>query len=568
LGLPAADVAAKNVRLTDPEGILANEAGPVSIVRIDDKLYVAANYGRLYAIDTNTAEARPISVQWDIKPTAFVPTGLAYDPSSRTLFIANYTANNLLSGRLDPAIGRLTISEEIGAGTVVSAEGISYDADRKWLASAQYDGNSVALFAQTSDGWRLDCLLPVPQAHGVAIAGAYLFATSLKDRKLLKINAQSCAVEGSLGELGWDAKHAGFMWPTTVQRLSDGVIAVSDAHTGHISLIDPERMKVRASFGRNGPGFGALNMPYGFTETDDGNLLVLSTFGSRLIELSRSGRFVRSYSAGPAWPDRYKPETEAMLGGTSWLGYRNVGRSAHLFGKCIVGGYASLSSCGGERTISLPLLSDGPLSSSLYYYFTEVADAGAGMIAVSAQNRTALYIAPTATALALIPVPIGLDSWIDGRVVARPSGNLLIDSLAATLDYRVRRLADDISASGGLAVVEIAGRLVAFANDRSAVNPGAAGHELPALSDAERDAAVKAILTHFRDPVGERFVEDSAECSGRGCSEERRCLIAAPMAASLQDAPALDIVRLAIASQMNRCLWPAFLDESEKPRAG
>ena len=559
---------AKNARLADPQGILANAPGPVSIVRIDDKRFVAANYGRLYAVDTRTATARPIAVRWSIKPTAFVPTGLTYDPSSRTLFIANYTANNLLSGKLDPAIGQLTITEEIGAGTVVSAEGISYDSGRKLLASAQYDGNSVTAFAKTEGGWRLDCLVPVPQAHGVAIDGAYLFATSLESRKLLKINLQRCAVEGSVGDLGWDAKAPEFMWPTTVQRLSDGMIAVSDAHTGHISVIDPESLKVRAWFGSNGPGFGALNMPYGFAETAEGNLLVLSSFGSRLIEFSRSGKVVRSFSAQKAWPDSYQASPEAMLGGTEWRDYANIGRKADLFGHCVVGSYSSLSSCDGKHTIALPLLSDGPLIGNSYYYFTEVADTGKGVLVVSPQNRSALYIAPTATALALIPVPVGFDSWIDGETIARPGGNLPIEALAAKLDDSVRQLVTDIGASGGLAVTEIASRLSAFAKDRSALDPDAGSRKRAAVSGAKRDAAARAILAHFQDSLGQRFVEESTACSRQGCSDERRCLIAAPMAASLLGASTLDIVRLAVASQLNTCLWPTFLASGEEPRPG
>ena len=168
-------------------------------------------------------------------------------------------------------------------------------ATEKILAAAQYDGDSVAVLEERGNAWRLRCATVVPQAHGVAIVGKYIFATSLATRQLLKINSETCMIDARTGELGWDAAAGQFMWPTTVQSLSNGEIGVSDAHTGHISTIDPVSLTVHSWFGRNGPGFGAFNMPYGFTE-NAGHLIVASTIGNRLIELTMAGRVVHSYS--------------------------------------------------------------------------------------------------------------------------------------------------------------------------------------------------------------------------------------------------------------------------------
>ena len=68
------------------------------------------------------------------------------------------------------------------------------------------------------------------------------------------------------------------------------------------------------------------------------------------------------------------------------------------------------------------------------------------------------------------------------------------------------------------------------------------------------------IMKHFKDPAGKEFAAASARCAREGCAAERRCEISAPLAKDLKESTSVDLVRLAIASQMNSCLLPTYLN--------
>lgn len=534
----ADNIGSINLKLSGSPQALADATAPVAIARLDDDRYITANYHHLSAVDVLQSSVRRISVKWAMEPTAFVPAGLAYDAASRALFIANYTGNNILVGQVADDFASVVISGTISDASTVSPEGVAYDPAGHLLASAQYDGSSVDLFDRVEGQWRLKCSAHVDQAHGVAFAAGFIFATGLAKPQLVKLNSESCAIEATIGGLGWNALAAQFMWPTTIQRLSDGMIAVSDAHTGHISIVDPQTMTVLSVFGHNGPGFGGLNMPYGFAETVDRNLLITSTFGNRLIELTRAGAVVRSYSLGDPWPNDYRARAGQMLGPPAWRDYAEVGQTVSLFGRCFFGGYSKLVSCDGGNNVELPRPRDTLFSGGAYFYFSQIAATANGVVVVSPQNPTALYIAVSPASLVLMPTAIGLDSWLDGGAVLRPAGNLALNALVGQAGERAAETARKSAAAGGLSIADIVAGVA------------------PLADHAAETASI--ILGHFRDAAAKSFVEESARCADRGCRSKRWCEISGPMAERLHRDAVLDIVELATASQMNSCLLPTF----------
>jgi hypothetical protein len=538
-----------NVKLSGSPQALADAQRPVAIVPLGNGRYITANYSHLSIVDLNRARVTTMAVEWKTTPGTFVPTGLAYDPISRELFIANYIGNNILQGEVDGADHKVAILGVIGKGAVVSPEGVSFDRQRQLLASAQYDGNSVTLFQRSVGLWQLKCMVAVPQAHGIALSGRYMFATSLANRELLKINIETCAVEARTGSLGWDASAGQFMWPVAVQLLSNGMIAVSDAHTGHVSIVDPDTMAVHAVFGDNRPGFGGLNMPYGFAEANRGKVIVLSTIGSRMIEFEGDGRPIRSYSLADIWRDDDAVPDDVALGPPSWENYIEIDPTVTLLDECFFGGYAQLVSCTGKKNWILPRPEDDIFSGGGYFYFSKVAQTGDGIVIVSPQNAVALYIAATEDAILLIPTWVGLDSWMDRDRVRRPPGDLSIAVLAAESENRALALARLIRTAHGLQVGEIASSLMG-----STFDPGT-----PATASPQQAmAAVEKILAHFADPVGRRFVAESGECEQHGCAEETWCDVAQSMAESFGREATIDLVRLSVASEMNNCVLRSY----------
>ena len=555
---PVGDENDLNLQLSGSPQAVANAARPVSLVAVDKNVLVTSNYNHLSLIDIANRKVTDLAVDWRINAGKFVPTGLAFDEASRTLFIANYLGNNILVADLDLAQNKVTIRSEFGDGITVSPEGIAYDAEKKIVASAQYDGDTVAVFQAVGTGWQLRCTTAVPKAHGVAIGGRYIFATSLGRRQLLKIDPETCGVVGRMGELGWDAAAGQFMWPTTVQRLSNDMIGVSDAHTGHISIVDPNTLAVHSWFGYNGPGVGSFNMPYGFGE-DAGRLIVTSTHGNRLIEFGMAGELLHSYSLGSTWPASYHPDKSRMLGPPNWHAYVGNETNIDMLGGCLHGGYGELYSCDRQRVFVLPQPGDVLLSSASYFYFTQVAPVPDGAIVTSPQNALALYMASTSSGMALLPAHIGFDSWLDGDTIVRSEGNIAIDQLASRLHAKAQRILDNVARSGGLTVSEIV-EYIPESEDSVEGKKAAQDRNVQSISHRKDEKSISEIMSHFADPVGKAFAEASARCATSGCTAARRCAISAPMAKSLKENPSVDLVRLAVASQMNSCLWPTYLN--------
>ena len=555
---PIRNVSSINLNLSGTLQTIADAKQPVATVSVGQHLFVTANYYHLSLIDTAAQKVRSLAVDWRLQKRKFVPAGLAFDPESKRLFIANYTGDNILIADLDLAQDKVVIRDELGAGLLVAPEGVAYDGEKRILASAQYDGGSVAVFEADGDAWRLRCTTVVPQAHGIAIAGQYVFATSLVTRELLKINSENCVIEARIGGIGWDAAAGQFMWPTTVQSLSTGMIGVSDAHTGHISVIDPDGLTVHSWFGNNGPGFGAFNMPYGFTE-NAGHLLVTSTFGNRLIEFTMSGEVLHSYSLESAWPSSYQPDRSKMLGPPAWRNYIESGNEFELFDECIHGGYSTLHTCDQEKIFTLPRPEDRILSDGFYFYFTQIAEVPDGVLVISAQNPVALYITATSKAAAILPVYIGFDSWFDGDKIVRPDSDIAINQLAAKLHTKAQQLLNSVVDSGGLPISEIV-KYIAAAEEPVSGTETTSKDALQSASHRVDENGASEIMRHFKDPVGKEFAAASARCAREGCGAERRCEISAPLAKDLKESTSIDLVRLAIASQMNSCLLPTYLN--------
>ena len=168
----------------------------------------------------------------------------------------------------------MKVVSELGDNNTISPEGVvAFDGH---VAVANYDGNNVQIFSYT--GTKL-CEIPVFHAHGIAHTDGYLFATSLGDRQVLKIDTDECAIVSRTGSQGW--ARGQFMWPTGLGA-GNGKLVVSDAHTGMLSSLSADTFEIYEHWGGNGPG--AFNMPYA-AEFDNEDVWIISTFNRTIFQM-------------------------------------------------------------------------------------------------------------------------------------------------------------------------------------------------------------------------------------------------------------------------------------------
>jgi DNA-binding beta-propeller fold protein YncE len=200
---------------------------PVSLI-VDGEEVIAADYNGLILYTKDGIKDVPV----ESNGFHLNPAGIAFDQSTRELFIANYTANNILIGKRE-ATGEIKIVREIRDDRTISPEGIAYSNDL--VAVANYNGNNVQIFSRSmASGERALCDMSVEAAHGITFAGEYVIATSLGEHKIIKIDPRSCSKVTEIEGFGWGDGQ--FLWPTGLVADELGRVWVSDAHTGYITI--------------------------------------------------------------------------------------------------------------------------------------------------------------------------------------------------------------------------------------------------------------------------------------------------------------------------------------------
>jgi hypothetical protein len=386
----------------------------VSVIRVSDCIYLIADYARVYLFDRAAGSLAPMSVDMgDLPSGKWVPTGLAVEDASHIL-IASYLGNSVLRARVDLAAAKLTIEGEIGDADTISPENVS--SEGATIAVANYDGGSIQIFDRNAEH-KARCTVPLKQAHGVVAIGPFVIATSLLDRTVVKIDLASCAILGKTGSEGWGAGQ--FLWPTSIGRWDDGRIAVTDAHTGLLSIFDASTLAFERRFGGNGPGENGLNMPYGF-DASGPDALMLSTFGQRILIFGRDGTLTESWGLKPAWRD-LRDGSAYFLSREQRSPYERRDVEITIGGKCYHPSYWQLASCDGGQNIAVSF-------GASQAYFLEALAVPEGTLVFSPQTALAL-VYPNGGGPPKIP-QIGFDHWlVDGQVVG-PEGRLDVEHLS------------------------------------------------------------------------------------------------------------------------------------------
>ena len=383
----------------------AFEGKPVAIESTPFGIFVA-DYVNLYIFREN--ELRRVKIN--------IPTNWKWNPadvavSGQNVYIANYTGDSVLVGTISEDGSSIDIDRKIGNANTRSPEGLSIRGN--YLAVANYDGDSVQVFRiDAADESPPFCQIPVGLAHGVAFADGFLFATSLHDRKLYKIDPETCRIISAVGGKG--RGRGQFLWPTSVADMGDGRIIVSDAHTGNLTILYTADLSVLKSWGGLGPK--AFNMPYSVTCVD-GKAWVASTYSQTIFEVIDFSwdRVVRYPLTKYGWEWKQGDfDSSSFINSDNWNDYENK-YSTEIWRKCYITGYSMVRSCDNHEKLTIPSILGGQ-----YFYYIQSIRGTRGTLLSSPQNRFALYFADDGAPPYVIE--IGLDVWVVGDTLVGPNG--------------------------------------------------------------------------------------------------------------------------------------------------
>lgn len=405
-----------------PEGGGEIDLSPVEgrPVAIDQTAYgiFFVDYVSIYVIKNRKTYAVTVD---NPKGYKLNPTDISVDGD--IIYIANYTANNVLVGRISEDGRKISIERAIGDKQTISPEGVS--AQGGLVAVANYDGHSVQVFAASAgENEAATCTVPVGWGHGVTFANGVVFATSLRDRMVHRIDPKSCRIVASAGGVGWGVGQ--YLWPTSIAQMDNNRLIVSDAHTGRLTILSVDDLRVVDAWGKNGPK--AFNMPYGVSWSKDA-VWVASTSSRSLVELPElsweKARFHRYAKDAWSWKAGSFPAS-AYPSGDTWSGY-DLKTDVLIRGACHRLSYGAVKRCdgGADAGVVIP-----PVLRGSHVYFTQAVRAAGGTLVSSPQNLFGLYFPDGGGAP--VEVEIGLDTWaVDGQLVGPYGPVRLIEIPAA-----------------------------------------------------------------------------------------------------------------------------------------
>ncbi|MDQ7823590.1 MAG: hypothetical protein RDV48_12395 [Candidatus Eremiobacteraeota bacterium] len=514
--------------LTEPGGrVILNDLWPgisseapsmpelmVSVTPLDDTRYFIANYGSIYLYESDRQE---LSLMKPLGDFPYNPTGVFFLREKNLLFVANYTANNILV--FDADLDEKTLSlrgPAISSPRTVSPENVWVSSDGAFLVCANYDGNSATAFDIAAVPARELWSTPIEWAHGVCMAGGHVYVTGLGARSIFELDPSSGRIQRTSGHIGWDAGKTEFLWPTSVNPFPGDRLIVSDAHNGFVTVVNRRSLKVERYFGGNGPSFRFFNMPYCAIE-NRGKLIVLSTFQKRILTGDSS-----TFMFGGMLMESGRTWQYLRNSGNPSIKRLGEGREEYVWEK---GPHLEL--CGGaylmgkgwlfprERNQRIPPLiaqDNGSLfNNQEMLYFLDRVVTDEGFLLFSPQSRRAYLVAYGDTAY-LLPCSISLDSWRIGNDLAGPGGFCKVKAIAR----EGKRLLEEIKARrlpSGLLAREDLHRIVfpSYADEEfqrrfSAAFRTAAGKEFyRAFSSSQAATELKAMAQrYYRDALQEK----------------------------------------------------------------
>ena len=330
---------------------------PVSLAPIGPSTFIVANYNNLYVVDEMSATITPLR-----KPDGvpiWNPTAVYYSLFYNLLFVANYTGQDVLVLALDRSTGgvALRLVEQITEG-IKGAEGIVVSQGGRYLAVANWEGASVALFERRGGSSNLRWSAPLVSAHEVTIIDDEIFASGVE---LVRFRLDGMEI-ARVHELGG----APLLFATCVNPTIDGGLVVSDTMSGSVWFTTRD-FQVHQRIGQNGPTYRHLDMPYCSYEFGS-RVFILSTYQSRIITIENG--MATSWLSTRGW--NYLDQV-GFPNSQQWRGPTKFDHPpVALWGKEFMPGYGSLAQLDGKGILLLPNRK-GMFSAGWLYYVATVA---------------------------------------------------------------------------------------------------------------------------------------------------------------------------------------------------
>jgi hypothetical protein len=422
----------KNILIDNKMGMF------VSISPYKNPHYFLANYENVFLLDIQKDSFEIFNLDKNGFDTKWVPTGVYYSPIHKKLYIANYLGSNILETDVNFETKTLKITAIIKSHQTISSENISMNEDHTLLASADFDGNFVEIFKKQNEGWKQQCSVSVPFAHGITFHNNQLFATSLRNKQLLKIASDDCTIVSKIGKQSWKPEEPGFLWPTQVTPWSKDEIAVADAHTGRITTLDAKTLKPTNYFGGIGPTWAHLNMPYGLMkDINSDQFLIATAFPGRIhLGNSKTGIIEKVYSPDKNWDyakegsDIFKELTSSPLAQNKWTDKYQAPEDylkLKIFNQDFGIGYSNISKK-RVRFYTPQMYNNHKLYRvSNLLYFTDMIKLQKGSYLFSPQGSCGFYLTFHNT-LYVIPWTLTTDCWKAGQELYNGNGPLDVSS--------------------------------------------------------------------------------------------------------------------------------------------
>jgi hypothetical protein len=445
-----------------------------SIVDIGGGQYLVGDTANVYRVVRSstgyalTRLARPSVRTWN-------PVGLAYRDG--VLYVADGAGRDVLE--LGIAGDTLTLMRRITNDAMQDAENVAAQPDGSVVVTDQAAG-AVLMFQP--DGALL-WSLKLTGAHGLTSSGGRLYVSSLADGTIREIDRRGRQVR-SAGRLGVSSGR--YVWPVGLAT-DDGRILVTDAHTGHITVLSND-LQFLGRAGGDGPGLDVFNFPFA-TLPVTGGYLVVDTFKVRLVRTDRSWTVREQVALGPLVPvGREKPlvagsdahpHTYATLPGVDVVAALGL-RPPVTF----VGALNGLDHLGRDGQLTHLDVIDPQFGSTSMTW----AQAAGQYIVVGSSQRRALEVVDPATGMFTF-VDVGPDSWWR-------SGALMLAS-------NLRRALDDVIAPAVAAFARARQLLAQGAARKDAFNQAlAAGRPRNWVQDLSGSGSSAAAQEFLRSPMG------------------------------------------------------------------
>jgi len=479
----------------------------VSMAKVKDGYYAIASYGYIVLLNRQNKEYCMV----DMGSESQNPTGL-YSDGDGTLFVANYTRNNILYGNIDIDSCKYNIERVYQTKSLISPENVY--SNGKVLVAANYDGSNVMAIDLDSGAelWATKVI----NAHGVTIIGDRVYASGLWERKIFEMDINNGKILRSYGSEGSDTSKGQFLWPTSIYPIDNDNLVISDAHSGHISFFNIKNFNISKYTGGNGPTFKFFNYPYAATLIDN-ELFVLSAFKGNILVIDHDKMQVKEtwHFGKPKWDYDLTIEESKYPMIKKWKGYVDIDTTEHplKIGKHqYYLAYARLRPIIKKACPTLTLTEVSTTFIDSYLYIPQNLNLqDEWNLVLSSSTNSAFAISRHLASQTPIILPYNLkfkDVWINKNELVSPYGILDKDLIAKQLNLSKRKILDLYNSIGYIPLQELV--WILSQTGRCPLD------EIEKVTDQSK----QKLRLSFSTVAGQEFFDNYKKCNKSNCDKQ------------------------------------------------